>query len=136
MLIELAIIASIESSGYEKAINFRTKAYGLYQITQPALDDFCWAHGVYFELKEMLEKDKARRVAEWYLNIKIPQYLAHYGFPDTETNRLIAWNWGIGNLKRAKKTFEPIPKETIDFVFKYQKLKEKKCESMPNTPSS
>jgi len=120
MLIDLAIIALIESGGYEHAYNVKTKAYGLYQIRKCVVDDFNKAHKASLTVKMMMTKEFAERVAGWYLNEQIPKYLKSAGLPDTLNNRLACWNWGFGNVRRASKTREELPLETRKFIIKYQ----------------
>jgi hypothetical protein len=125
---DMDIIAQIESSGNPNAYNERTNAVGLYQITLPALRDYNMAHiRSGYDLEEMYEPEKAYKVANWYMNNKIPRYLRHYNIEDTIENRIIAWNWGIGNLYRyhrqlRKCNVDSIPKETTNFIIKYKKL--------------
>ena len=130
IIISLYIIALIESSNNPLAINEVSKAYGKYQITQPCLDDFNEAKNTSYSLQEMLSPQTSSEVANWYLNARIPQMLKKLGLLDSVSNRLIAYNAGIGTLKNHK----PLPKETRDYIKKYNKLRgeyEKKRQSIP-----
>ena len=115
-------IAMIESSNNPMAYNEKSGAVGLYQITLPALKDYNLAHirGGY-SLEDMYNQDKAYIVANWYLNNKIPRYLNNLNIEDTIENRLISYNWGIGNLNKYKKGLLQLPKETKDYIIKYNK---------------
>lgn len=112
--IDMGRIAQIESSGRENAINERTQAYGLHQITRPALQDYNRAHNTSYSLRDCLQADVSRKVADWYMNVKIPAYLAHYGLEDTIENRLHAYNMGIGALEAGRTC-----KETENYKQKY-----------------
>jgi len=120
--IDMAKIAMIESSNNPLKYNSKSGAVGLYQITLPALKDYNTAHirnG--YTLEDMYNPDKAYIVANWYINTKIPRYLYNLGIEDTIENRLISYNWGIGNLNRYKKGLSTLPKETSDYIIKYNK---------------
>lgn len=118
MLIELAFIMMIESSGNPQAFNKNTQATGLYQITPICLEDYNQFHKEHFTMKEMFEPKKCEKVASWYLLIRIPQMLDYYGLQINETNILWAYNSGIGNVKKNIK-----PLETKNYIIKYQQMK-------------
>ena len=102
--INLDIISVIESSGNNMAYNFKSGATGQYQITETALKDYnkhARENGLtVMEMSWMYEPKYAYMVANWYLNEHIPDLLWDYDIPDTITSRLIAYNWGIGNLRK------------------------------------
>ena len=125
-LIILSAIIIIESSGNPLAYNERSKARGLCQITPIVLKE--WNN---FHAKEkhsegdLFQPAVNKKIASWYLNKRIPQMLKHYGLQDTVSNRLIAYNWGIGRLKTwyDRGGFaNHLPKETKDYLEKYRKL--------------
>jgi hypothetical protein len=47
------------------------------------------------------------------MNKRIPQMLKALKIEDTTRNRLIAYNWGVGNIGKK------LPKETEDYLKKY-----------------
>ena len=112
------IISQIESSNNPQAYNSATSAYGLYQITKPCLMDYLACHNDRFTLKDMFDPIKSRKVADFYLNRKIPKYLSHYVIEDTTDNRLWAYNAGIGNVVRGI-----LPDETKNYIKKYKGVK-------------
>jgi soluble lytic murein transglycosylase-like protein len=64
-------------------------------------------------------------VGTWYITEQIPRYLKNYNIPDTADNRLIAYNWGIGNLKKwwfSGADYKKLPKETRNYLLKYTRL--------------
>jgi hypothetical protein len=67
-------------------------------------------------LSDLFVPSKAKMVAEWYLNARIPFFMAIMGIKDTLANRLHAYNAGIGLLRRGV-----MPKETRDYIKKYFK---------------
>ena len=95
----------------------------MYQITLICLRDYNLAHirGGYNH-SEMYDPVKAHKVAEWYLNKRIPRYLKYYGIEDTLENRLISYNFGVGNLRKYRDGAIELPKETSDYLIKYNKL--------------
>ena len=126
--INFGIISEIESSDNNMAYNFKSGATGQYQITETALKDYN-KHARENELTElnlsdMYEPKYAYMVSNWYLNEHIPDLLWDYGIPDTITSRLIAYNYGIGNIRKWFKHgshWNQLPKETRNYVIKYFK---------------
>ena len=126
--INLDIISIIESSGNNMAYNFKSGATGQYQITETALKDYN-KHARENELTElnlsdMYEPKYAYMVSNWYLNEHIPDLLWDYGIPDTITSRLIAYKYGIGNLRKWFKHgchWNRLPLETRNYIKKYYK---------------
>ena len=126
--INLDIISIIESSGNNMAYNFKSGATGQYQITKSCLNDYnkhAAENGLtLLNLMDMYEPKYAYMVSNWYLNEHIPDLLWDYGIPDTITSRLIAYNWGIGNLRKWFKRgchWNKLPLETRNYVIKYFK---------------
>lgn len=121
--VDLDKIAMIESSNNPQAYNSKSGAVGMYQITLICLKDYNLAHirGGYSH-NDMFDPNKAYIVANWYLNKAIPRYLKAFGLDDTLENRLYAYNWGVGNLRRHYAEGLAIPKETRDYLVKYNKL--------------
>lgn len=122
--IDLKAIAIIESGNNPSAFNPKANAVGLYQITLPAVRDWNSAHirdG--YSLEDMYNVKAARRVADWYMNERIPRYLAFYGIPDSVEHRIMAWNWGIGKLRRwYEGEIIDVPEETQRYIRKYKTL--------------
>lgn len=114
--IDMNAIYQIESSLNPKAINARTKAYGLGQVTPIVVAD--WNN---MNPKQRLTHDQMldpllnQRVSSWYMNQRIPQMLSAYRVPDTTDNRLIAYNAGIGYARKGL-----IPDETKAYLTKYK----------------
>ena len=126
--INLDIISIIESSGNNMAYNFKSGATGQYQITQSCLNDYnkhAAENGLtLLNLTDMYEPKYAYMVSNWYLNEHIPDLLWDHNIPDTITSRLIAYNWGIGNLRKWFKHgchWNKLPLETRNYVIKYFK---------------
>ena len=117
--INLERIAQIESGYNPHVYNVKSGATGMYQITQDCLTDFNTLNSMHYRLKDMYDPQKGARVAEWYLNNRIPQLLRHYKLADTVDNRLWSYNAGVGALKRKIK-----PSETVAYIKKYHKLGE------------
>jgi len=138
--IDLSIVAQIESSGNPNAYNKRSGAIGLCQITKICLTEF---NALYDKQNffcaertaktEYLNQKKINHekynigdlynptinieVADWYLNIRIPQLLKYYKKPVTLENILWAYNAGIGNVVKNR-----MPLETKNYIKKYKKL--------------
>ncbi|GAG01078.1 unnamed protein product, partial [marine sediment metagenome] len=61
-------------------------------------------------------------IGTWYINEKIPMYLANYGLEDTIENRLMAYNWGARNVRDWKLGRVDLLIETKEYVIKYRRL--------------
>ena len=116
--VELSIISYIESSNNPMAYNKVSQARGLYQITPICLKEYNqWHRGENIALNALYSPIVARRVAKWYIDVRIPQMLKAYGLSDNLKNRLWAYNTGIGMVKR-----NIMPRETKQYILKYEKL--------------
>lgn len=115
--IDMERIAQIESGGDPKAENRRTGARGLCQIMKPTWEECTKLMGKDWSWEEAFDSEKNRTVADFYMNVRIPQMLKFYKIENTIENRLAAYNWGVGNL--ARKGLENAPQETIDYIEKY-----------------
>lgn len=113
--VDLRAIAEIESSNNPDAVNPRTDAIGLYQITPVCVRDYNQFHTFQYTIEKMFEPHMAWNVANWYLNQRIPSMLRHYKIPDTLDNRLWAYNAGIGKVVRGV-----MPKESRAYIAKYK----------------
>lgn len=124
--INMDVIAQIESSGNPLAYNMESGAVGLYQITQDVIIDWGrrYISNMNYNLNDMYEPEKSQEVANWYFNIKIPEYLREFRIRNTIQNRIICWNWGIGKLVRWYRHgshWNKLPVETRRYIRKYLK---------------
>lgn len=118
-------IKAIESGGEiepQYAYNKKTGATGAYQILPGkygALADWN-AMNPYEQYSDqhLFDPNVNYKIANWYMNIRIPQMLKAVKLPDTEDNRLWAYNAGVGNVKAGK-----LPKETVGYIQKYRRIK-------------
>ena len=122
--IDMEKIYQIESSMNPEAVNKRSGARGLGQITSIALKD--WNNlnpNEKYTKKDLFNPVINRKISRWTMNERIPQMLRSMKIQDTPTNRLIAYNWGIGNLKKfVDGKIKKLPKETENYLLKYQSL--------------
>ena len=126
--INLDIIADIESGGNPLAYNRESGATGEFQITPILLKLYNANHddGYHFKysMDDLFNSYYAVLIAKWYLNEKIPDYLIRYRIPDTITSRLIAYNWGIGHLRKWFRNgchWNKLPLETRHYIQRYFK---------------
>ena len=122
--IDIQAIISIESSGNPHAYNAKSGAIGLMQITEICLDEFnafAFADNIY-GLGDLYNPPVNIMIGTWYINERIPQMLKHYRIEDTVENRLISYNFGIGNLRKYLKGEVKLPKETRNYIKKYRRL--------------
>lgn len=110
MVIDLNMIAIIESSGNPLAIGDNGKAIGLYQLHAPVVKDYNLKHGTAYSHKQMHNAVVSSQVANWYLNVEIPRLLKHYKKAVTTENVLTAYNMGIGNVLKGRKAVKYIAK--------------------------
>lgn len=114
--IDMQKIAMIESSGCKEKFGRYEHARGCWQITQPVIDEWNAFHkNEIASLNDMLNDAKCFKVANWYMNVRIPQMLRAYKKPVTVTNQIIAWNAGIGYVVKNK----PLPTITKRYLQKY-----------------
>jgi len=94
----LPMIAMAESSGDPSAIS-ADGGYGLYQITRPVLSDYNRVHKTAYTLNDLLSPKLNTRVAMWYLKW-IDKQLTKASYPNDSVRLVVAYNWGLGKLKR------------------------------------
>lgn len=112
--VSLRTIAKIESNNNSKAFNSRTQATGIYQITPICLKDYnLFAKAGQYTLKDMFDDYKAKNVATWYIEKRLPQLLKAKGYDVTVRNVLIGYNCGTSCINK------PLPDETINYLKKY-----------------
>ena len=121
-MVNLRIIAQIESSNNPLAYNHSSQAVGLYQITPICLNDYNLTHKICYELTDLLSPKFNRLVAEWYLNKRIPQMLKAHRLPINLNTILWAYNAGVGRVKKGI-----LPEETKNYIKKYAKLNKEVC---------
>ena len=109
------IIALIESSNNPKAFNARSGARGLMQVTKPVLDDYNRIHNSKVTLEQLFDGKTNLVIGSWYLS-----WLSSKLSSDEEV--LIAYNWGIGNLRKYQAGKKTLPTETINYLRKYKEL--------------
>jgi soluble lytic murein transglycosylase-like protein len=130
--IDMDVIFTIESSNDPKAVNKTTKARGLGQLMKPTWIEVTARLNKKWSWDDAFDPEKNRTVATYYMNKRIPAMLKHYNIPDTVVTRLAAYNWGVGNVKKAydagnyEKWIDKAPKETQDYIRKYYKYKSAK----------
>ena len=115
-MINLERIKQIESNGNPLAYNNRSHAVGLYQITPICLTEYNNFHKVKYSQAQLFNGKINRKIAEWYINIRIPSMLSYYHKPITVENVLISYNAGISYVVKGK----PLPIETVNYIRKYQ----------------
>jgi len=115
-IIDMDRIQSIESSGDPNAFNQKSKARGLYQITPIVVEEWNNYHPKEKHTVDDLFDPKTNyKMANWYMNDRIPQMLRAYGKEDNLNNRLVSYNAGISYVKDSR----PLPQETKDYIRKY-----------------
>ena len=92
-------------------------AYGPAQIMKHgALADWNQNHPKddQYSMDDMSDIQKASRVANWYINVKIPEYIHNYGLDPSLAVALAMYNWGPTNV--GKKGLDKAPKETLNYI--------------------
>lgn len=120
--VNIAIVAQIESSGNPQAHNVREDARGLCQIRPGVLHDYNRAHKTTYRMSALWEEDVNRYVCDWYINAKIPMMLSRYGLSDNVKNRILAYNWGIRNVRKYYERQLRVPDSTRRYLVKYNAL--------------
>lgn len=102
---ELAVRQAYTESALRPGIVNPKGAYGLFQIMQPALDDYNRVNKTNYTLEDMKNADNNIKVRNWYMN-----YLSNLGFinkGDIQSDSvgmykvLASFNAGAGNVKDA-----------------------------------
>jgi hypothetical protein len=115
-VIDMARIRAIESGGDRMAYNKVSGARGQYQLTPICIEDFNRLNKAHYRPVDAHDAQIGARIAYWYMNERIPALLRHYGYADTVEHRLVAYNAGVGALKRKQ-----WPSETRAYIKKYHK---------------
>ena len=130
--IDMHRIMMIESSGNPNAVNKSEGSTGLYQISPITLKEWnnlkpCAPDNVCFDTKphELFDPDINYKIANWYLNKRIPQMIKYFKLPDTIEGRLIAYNAGIGNYKKYIEGKRSLPPITKRYLRKYKRMGKK-----------
>lgn len=122
--IDMDRIIAIESSGNPLAVS-SAGCRGLCQIAEATWNECVQRMGVTWTWDEdAWQPGENRAVGNYYINTRIPEMLRQYGIDDNHATRIGAYNWGIGNLRRAWERhghdwLAHAPKETQDYVIKY-----------------
>lgn len=116
--VSLIVIQQIESSGRPDAVGDSGRALGLFQLHKCVIQDYNQAHKSNFHHRDALKPEIAKRLADWYLNKRIPALLKYFKVQDSVTNRLIAYNAGITTLVDKRS----LPKVTKQYIVKYKQL--------------
>lgn len=131
-LIDINVIAMIESTNNPNAINKITGARGLCQITRATWDEETKKlYGKVLPFDQAFDPNINRAVAYQYYNVTIPKFLNTYGIPITVETCIGAYNAGIGTLKKLIKKYGSnnwitgAKKETQTYIKKYYKEKMK-----------
>ena len=128
--IDLSIIAKIESNNNPNAVS-PAGAIGTYQIMPIVLKEYNTFFRADLKEYELFDPLINFSIAQWYLTQRIPQMLRHYLIPDNIITRLIAYNWGIGNLVKFNEKYASqsisetliyLPDETRQYIKKYKRL--------------
>ena len=114
--VNLSRIIKIESHGNPNAYNARSNARGLCQITPICLKEWNNLHPhEKYSVNQLFNPEINKKIAEWYLNVRIPQLLKHYGKEVNIKNIIICYNAGINYVVKNLK----LKKETADYLRKY-----------------
>ena len=77
-------------------------AIGAFQIHKAALQDVNDVYGYCYQHEEMLDYNKAYRVASGYLNILISRFVKKHGGNPSESELVMMYNGGSGvNFKKT-----------------------------------
>lgn len=120
VIIDMSIIAQIESGNNPRAISFLGEEYGrgLYQISEIVLKEYNKFNNTNYDGYRLFDTNINTKIANWYMNKRIPQMLRYYKLEDSIDNRLWAWNAGI------KRVIDGVmPRETLTFIVKYLELR-------------
>jgi soluble lytic murein transglycosylase-like protein len=123
--VNMDIVAQIESNKNPNAISYRGAKYGrgYLQISEICLKEWNQFNKVKYTVDDLFDKEINIKIGTWYMNNRIPKMLHYYKINDIIEHRLIAYNFGIGNLIKYLKGEVQLPLETINYINKYNKRK-------------
>jgi hypothetical protein len=108
MLKETGMSPRRNSKGYE----------GFPQINKYNLDTLNRKYGKDFSMEDTYDFDKSVEIINTYLeDVKRSEHV------NSDEEVLIAYNWGLGNLKKYKKGEKELPKETEDYLKLFKIIK-------------
>ena len=115
--VDLSKIAMIESSGNPLAWNKKDDSRGLFQITKICLTEWNNFHpNDKHTMDDLWNASINKKIADWYINKRIPSMLKHFGVEDTIENRIICFNAGVSYVVNGKE----IPQITKNYIKKYR----------------
>lgn len=113
--IDMRVIAQIESSGNPLAYNYRSMAAGTFQVTPVCLKEW---NNFYpkekYSFKDLFKPNINWKIADWYMNNRIPKMLNYFHVEDSVNERLRAYNCGI-----KCSVDDRTPQETQRYIEKY-----------------
>ena len=113
-VVDMNKIYMIESSNNPNAYNKKSQARGLGQITPIVMKEWNNFHpSSKVTDDDLFNAETNKKIAEWYMNERIPSMLMHFKKEDTPTNRIIAYNVGIARVGKI------LPRETDNYLKKY-----------------
>ena len=117
-VIDLQIIAKIESSNNPLAYNQRSGARGMYQFRKIAWLDVQqnFPELAKYPFSYAYKPQVARLFAKAYF-VLVDRYLRHYGLKTSLSNQLLCYNQGIGLTRKGI-----VSKESANYILKYQRL--------------
>lgn len=121
-IINMDKISYIESSNRPHVVNKQSGAIGQYQITKIALLDFNQINKKEYNCNDLFNPKVNKEVADWLMNKRNVQLLAHYGLENTLHNRLASYNMGARKLRDYVRAGKMLPEETRDYILKYTQL--------------
>lgn len=114
--VDLSKIAVIESSNNPMAWNKADDSRGMYQITPICLKEWNSFHpDDQYTMDDLWDVGINRRIADWYINERIPAMIKYYGKEVSTRNCIIAYNAGISYVAHDK----PLPEITKQYLRKY-----------------
>lgn len=117
--VNMEAIKAIESGNRPDAFNKRSGAVGLFQITPIVLEEYnrnTSFNNPNIEQQDLYDPDVNRMVATWYVKVRIPEMLKHFGRPVTVRNVLVCYNAGIRYVVEDRE----LPEETYAYLQKYE----------------
>lgn len=109
-------IMMIESGGRNINSSIKSEhAIGIFQITPILLKEYNFLHSTSYTRKDLFDKSLNYNIANWYLNVRIPQMLKANKKPVNVRSVLIAYNAGISYIINDK----TLPAVTVRYLRKY-----------------
>jgi soluble lytic murein transglycosylase-like protein len=127
VVVDIDCIIELESGSDPNAVDEKSGARGLCQITQKTWDECTIRLEKDWDWAEAFDPYYNKALGKYYINERIPQMLKHNQIPDTIETRLAAYKWDLGSVLKLYFRYgtrwqQHTPPEIQNYIKKYGEL--------------